>query len=428
MAKIPTDAYKGVRDFYPEDQFLIKWISEKMRATAESFGFVEYHASILEPSELYKGKTSEEIVSEQTYNFIDRGGREVTLRPEMTPTVARMVAARKRELTFPLRWYSIPNVFRYERPQRGRLREHWQLNCDIFGASGIEAEVEIISLAYKLMKSFGAKDEDFEIRINSRAFLIDVFKNHFNFSEEETKNILRILDRRDKLSEELYCSQIQAAVGVKAERFLEEWTHQVTSGWLNKFGQNFYYKSMVELCMRLANLFGGITTNIDFNLVRGFEYYTGVIFEIYDKNAENDRSLFGGGRYDNLLAMFGEEPIPAVGFGMGDVTIRDFLKTHDLLPEYKSTVDLFVATIDTEIITEAERLADMWREQGLNVAVNLSDKKVGEQIKSADKQKIPFVVVLGEDELKKKQIAVKKLSDGSEQEVVFDKVPSVVKK
>ncbi len=174
--KLSTEPYKGVRDFYPADMAVQSYIFDIWKKTAESFGYEEYGASVLEPANFYKAKSGEEIVNEQTYTFIDRGEREVTLRPEMTPTLARMVAAKKRELVFPLRWYSIPNLFRYEQPQRGRVREHWQLNVDLFGVNGIEADVEVISLAYKIMKNFGAKDEDFEIRVNSRNLLRKIFE------------------------------------------------------------------------------------------------------------------------------------------------------------------------------------------------------------------------------------------------------------
>src|SRR3989338_2736742 len=164
--KLSTDPYKGVRDFYPEDMAIQRYIFDTWAHVAESYGFERYDASVLEPAELYRAKTGEEIVNEQTYTFKDRGDREVTLRPEMTPTVARMVAARRRELSFPLRWYSIPNLFRYERTQRGRLREHWQLNADLFGVESIEADLELIRMADRIMKNFGAKQSDYEVRLN----------------------------------------------------------------------------------------------------------------------------------------------------------------------------------------------------------------------------------------------------------------------
>ncbi|MDP2704788.1 MAG: ATP phosphoribosyltransferase regulatory subunit [bacterium] len=284
MSKLGTDPYKGVQDFYPEDMAVQNYIFNTWRKTVESKGYLEYSASILEPAELYKSKTSEEIVNEQTFTFVDRGGREVVLRPEMTPTLARMVAARRKSLKFPLRWYSIPNVFRYERPQRGRRREHWQLNCDLMGIAGVEAEVEIILLAHTIMKAFGAKDEDFDIRINSRKAL----------PEGASMETVRKIDKGEETNIEI--------------------------------------KETDEIRVLLEKLEEAGIKNAKFDpkIVRGFDYYTGMVFEVFDTHQDNNRSLFGGGRYDNLLEVFGVDPVPTVGFGMGDITLRDFLETHGL--------------------------------------------------------------------------------------------------
>jgi len=262
MAKLSTEPYKGVQDFYPEDMRIQNHIFSTWRKVVEEAGYEEYGASPLELTEIYSEKSGAEIVNEQTFTFTDRGGRSVTLRPEMTPTLARMVAARRKSLRFPLRWYSIPNLFRYERPQRGRRREHYQLNVDIMGIAERSADMEIVSVAYKIMRAFGARDEDFEIRLN--------FPNG---------------GRQD------------------LDKFVEE---------LNSNG--------------IRNV------KIDETLARGQAYYTGIVFEIFDTSPENGRSLCGGGRYDNLLEIFDAEPIPTVGFGMGDVALKDFLETHKLGP------------------------------------------------------------------------------------------------
>lgn len=292
---LSKEPYKGVRDFYPEDMIVQNYIFSVWRGVAEKNGYMEYTASILEPADLYRTKGSDEIVNEQMYVFKDKGDREVALRPEMTPTLARMIAARRKALKFPIRWYSIPNVFRYERSQRGRRREHWQLNCDLMGIAGIEAEVEIIKLAYDIMKKFGAKDEDFEIRINSRK-IIAAGLAYKNFSEEQIRDFTRKLDRGDPTPVDIH------------------------------------FETDKEIKKLLATLKKGGINNVRFDetLARGFDYYTGMVFEVFDTNLENRRSLFGGGRYDNLLEMFDAEPVPTVGFGMGDVTIHDFLETHNL--------------------------------------------------------------------------------------------------
>lgn len=299
--KVPTEPYKGVRDFYPEDMEVQNYIFDVWKKVAKEFKYQEYSASILEYADLYRSKSGDEIVNEQMYVFTDKGDREVALRPEMTPSLARMIAARRKGLKLPLRWFSIPNCFRYERPQRGRRREHWQLNCDIMGIAGIEAEVEIISLAYKIMKEFGAKDEDFEIRINDREKLKEKFKD---------KELIKLLDRKDKMEE---------------KEFIEAWKNidDKMENWIIE-PSNIVLQTIDILEKQ------GIKAVFSPTLVRGFDYYTGIVFEVFDTNPENKRSLFGGGRYDNLLEMFGVEPLPTVGFGMGDVTIRDFLETHNL--------------------------------------------------------------------------------------------------
>lgn len=302
MSKLSTDPYKGVRDFYPEDMAVQNYIFDTWKKVATQFGYIEYGASILEPAELYRSKTSEEIVNEQTFSFTDRGDREVVLRPEMTPTLARMVAGRRRELKYPLRWFSIPNLFRYERPQKGRKREHWQLNCDIMGIADLEAEAETIALAHAIMKAFGADDKDFEIRVNDRVLLNEKFGK---------PELIRLLDRKDKMP---------------AEEFEAKWQEIAGEAFDPNIKPN---ETITKLIEKLAEK-GVSNVVFDPTVTRGFDYYTGVVFEMFDTHPDNRRSLFGGGRYDNLLELFGVEPVPTVGFGMGDITMRDFLETHNL--------------------------------------------------------------------------------------------------
>lgn len=402
--KLSVEPYKGTRDFYPEEQFKQDYIFSVWRKVSESFGYLEYNASVLEETDLYRAKSGDEIVNEQTYNFIDRGGRDVTIRPEMTPTVARMVAQKRKELSFPLRWFSIPNLFRYERPQRGRLREHWQLNADIFGVDSMEADVEIIHLAYSIMKAFGAKDETFEIRVNNRRALTKLFVD-LGLDEEKQKAFRRLLDKKDKIDD--FDKQAQEMLG-------------------KPFNANPEPDAeTAELMQKLAKL--GIK-NIVYQpyLVRGFDYYTGTVFELYDVSPVNPRALFGGGRYDDLVSIFGVEKVSGVGFGWGDVTTKDFLETYGLLPVYKPPVDLYVCHLDG-YLEQANQLASDLRSQNINVAVDLTDKKVSSQVKIADKQKIPFVVVVGEEEVKTGRFKIKDLSKGTEQEVTKEDLASYIK-
>ncbi|MBI2618171.1 histidine--tRNA ligase [Candidatus Kaiserbacteria bacterium] len=405
-----TGAYKGVRDFYPKDMYVERYMFDTMSRAAESFGYSEYGASVLEPVELYKSKSSEEIVSEQTYTFTDRGGREVTLRPEMTPTVARMVAARERELTFPLRWYTIANMFRYERPQRGRMREHWQLNADIFGVPDIEAEVEIIALSSSIMKAFGAHESDFEIRVSDRSILFSLF-DELALSQETQKQLLLLLDKKDRAPHSDI--ELEKLLGDKTSAFREKIKRASSS---------------TELELLIKRLKGVGVTNaiVDTSIVRAFNYYTGIVFEVFDTSGENKRSLFGGGRYDNLLELFGKKKIPAVGFGMGDITLRDFLETHELLPEYVPRTDLYLCTLSEKARGYAQALAQELRAQDINVEVSLSVKRVGDQVAVASAKSIPFVICIGEDEMKSKEFTIKELKGGKEKVLLKETIADYI--
>jgi histidyl-tRNA synthetase len=397
--KQPTEPYKGVRDFYPEDYFIREYIEDIMAQTCEEFGFERYDASILEPADLYRGKTSDEIVNEQTYTFTDRGDREVTLRPEMTPTVARMVASRRKELPYPLRWYSIPNVFRYERPQRGRLREHWQLNADMFGVAGIEAEAEIIALAYRIMTNFGAHDTDFSIRINDRMLFDDIF-TELSLNPEERTHTMRLLDKRAKI--ENFAETLGEVLGTERARTL-----------VRTLDATVTTPRLTQL-LSLLSVSGIHNAVVDTSIARGFDYYTGVVFEVFDTSPANNRSLFGGGRYDNLLNLFGVDPVPTVGFGMGDVTMRDFLETHNLLPAYRPAAEVMLCVLDDTSVAHALSLARTLRGDNVAVAINYPGRKLGDQIKAADKLHIPYVIPIGQNEAQSGMYTVRHLPTGTE--------------
>ncbi|MDP2648942.1 MAG: histidine--tRNA ligase, partial [bacterium] len=406
--KVSTESYKGVRDFYPEEQFLQRYLFEHMERVCELFGYEEYSASILEPSELYRSKTSEEIVGEQTYTFTDRGGREVTLRPEMTPTVTRMMAARIRDIPLPARWYSIPNIFRYERPQKGRLREHWQLNADLFGAEGIEADAEIIAVAHGIMRSLGAEERDFEIRVSDRRIL-DAIYDSAGIAKDFTAEVTRLLDRRAKIDD--FEKKLADLISheKKAAQLVAEIERTTSTAYLE------------ELRTQLEHM-GVRNMVVDTTITRGFDYYTGMIFEVYDTSEENKRSLFGGGRYDNLLEQFGGESIPAVGFGMGDVTARDFLEAHNLMPSYTPATELMIAVVEKESTAHAIQLAQSLRREDVTVALNFSSKRIGDQVRQADKMKIPFIIAVGAKERESGRYTIKNLASGNEITLPADRI------
>ncbi|NBD73853.1 histidine--tRNA ligase [Patescibacteria group bacterium] len=425
---LSTEPVRGVRDFLPRDHARFSYILETMRATAERFGFLEYSASILEPTELYTNKTSEEIVREQTYTFLDRGERSLTLRPEMTPSVARLIAGHRREFPMPQKWYSIPACYRYERPQRGRLREFWQLNCDIFGATGIYGDAEILLLAHGIMRAFGATDEQFTIKINHRGVLRELLnavarEAQIELAQEDHAALLRVMDRKDKLSTQEYAHAIAEVIGAeRSEALLAHHTDERIAKLLPTLPA---FKEFTTLQQLMEHLGLGNVKH-DPSLVRGFDYYTGMVFEVFDTAPENSRSIFGGGRYDNLTELFGGEPVSGVGFGMGEPSIQNFLETHDLVPTYVSPTELFLVTIGPAARTHAFALAAELREADVATSVNLIDRSVGEQLKYASSLDIPFALVIGEDEIASGTYPLKHLKSQSEQPVVRANIPDAL--
>lgn len=405
MKKLKTENYKGVRDFYPRDVFFQEYIFETWKRSVESFGFEQYNASLLENSEIYKAKTSEEIINNQTYTFIDRGDREVTLRPEMTPTLARMIAAKKRELSFPLRYYSIPNCFRYERPQRGRMREFWQLNVDILNVKNDKFyDIEIIKLINKILLNFKATSADFTIKINSRTLLNSVYENYYEFNKNESITFQRLLDKKDKITEAEFSKEYEKITD-KEYKDISDIDDKNVKKELD------YINEIIAVCKD-----AGIS-NIEFdqNIVRGFDYYTGIVFEVFDNDPENNRALFGGGRYSNLIDLFetvkDDINISGIGFGIGDVPMMNFLESRNLLPEFISSTDILLGIISDEqkVVDYADTVAIELRGLGKNVSINYDNKKVGDIMKIAEKNGIKNVVVIGEKEREEKVYEIKSL-------------------
>lgn len=413
---LSTKPYKGARDFYPEDKRLQKYMFKMWREVAEKYGYEEYDAPVLEPLEIYLAKTGEEIVNEQTYTFEDRGGRKVVVRPEMTPTVSRMVAGRRQELSYPLRWYSIPNLWRYERPQRGRLREHWQLNVDIFGVKDNTAEIEMILLVDDIFKSFGAKTTMYEIRINNRELIDYLLSEYLGLSEKAKYSISKLIDKKAKISKTDFISKVDQAITAKQREdgITEKLLSVLEAKSIKELPKEAQSKSFtVELAEVIAKLksYGISNVKFDSSLMRGFDYYTGIVFEVFDLNPENNRSMLGGGRYDGLVGLFGVAPVPTVGFGWGDVTLINFLEGNNLLPNLPTETDVYIVRIGD---IDVQQLNSQLRSAGINVAVDLSGKKIGDQIKTADKKGISRVIIVGDEEINSGKYKLKNLTTGDE--------------
>jgi histidyl-tRNA synthetase len=420
-----TNPYKGARDFYPSDMQLQNYLFNVWKQVAKSFGYVEYNAPIIEPIELYLAKTSEEIVNEQTYVFEDRGGRKVTLRPEMTPTVSRMVAGKRQELAYPARWFSIPNLWRYERPQKGRLREHWQLNMDLFGVEGIGGDHELIYIADSIMQRLGAQRDMYVIRLNSRKLINYILAEVIGLDNEKSLEAVRLIDRMYKMDAENFKLALGDLIGEKHTELINILNCQSLQELPNSVKSCESYKMIHDLELMLTR--SGVTNaGFDITLMRGFDYYTDIVFEVFDTNPENKRSLFGGGRYDGLIGQFGVEPLPTVGFGMGDVTTLDFIKTHNLLPILYNETNVCVILVDDKYQQSIELIKRM-RENGLNVAVDMTKRKVDKKIQSAVKAGYPYVLFIGEQELENGQFNLKELATGQEQKLSLEQIISLIK-
>lgn len=425
MEKLSTRPYKGTRDFYPEEMRLRNWFFGKIRHTLGLCAYEEYGGPMLESLDLYIAKSGEEIACEQTYNFTDRGGRRLAVRPEMTPTVARMVAAKIGELNMPLKWFSIPNLYRYERPQRGRLREHWQVNVDVFGCDSTDADLEVISTAVAILRDFGADETMFKVHINNRRYFNDVIAEICGFDAEGSRKVSKVVDRKNKIPREEYEKEL-CELGLDGEKIAKI--------------DSLYKASVAEavaLCpestgaKELSALFEVLRETgldkycvFDFGIIRGLDYYTGTVFEVFDEAPENNRAMFGGGRYDNLVGLFVKNAnVSGVGFGFGDVTLENFLVTHNLVPNLgKDALKVLVARFDDVPVEKYMKIAETLRNNGITAGVYTGIKKFGKQIDYAVKGGYTHVVIMGGDELATGKVKIKSLATREETVCDADKV------
>lgn len=430
MSTLSSQPYKGTRDYYPEDKRVQNYIFDTWKRVVQLHGYEEYGAPMLEPLEVYTAKSGQELASEQTYAFTDRGDRVVAIRPEMTPSISRMVAARRQELGYPARLFSIANFMRYERPQRGREREFWQLNADIFGVEGALPEAEIIELGYELMKAFGATDDMFVIKVNNRKLINHMMNQYLDLDGVQSQLMIKLFDRKNKISSEEFSQQAAEIFGAEA-----------AAEGMKKIAQLVAAKTVADLpkeildstaALEVQKLFSLLAlakvknVMFDITLMRGLDYYTGTVFEFFDTDPENNRSLFGGGRYDGLVGLFGAEPIPTVGMAPGLTPTELFLASHKLLPDLSSTTEVGIVVIDNTI-TGALELAKKLRAEGVKVEVDITGRKIDKQIKAVIKKKVPFIIFVGENELAQEIYPFKDTQTTTEEKLSFERIVSKVK-
>lgn len=411
---------KGTRDFYPEDMAVQNRLFSVWRETATRFGFEEYEGPAFEHIELFTQKSGDEIVK-QLYHFKDKSDRALALRPEITPTLARMIAAKGNSLKKPVKWFSVPRLFRYERMQRGRLREFFQFNLDIVGESAVSAEAEIVSAAVHLLKRFGLTLADFRVRVNSRRLMKEMLLAK-GLPESKLDGAYAILDRRAKLEPSELAEMYQAAsftaedIGRVESLFSLETIAQVREIFGDQ-GKVFEALQELEDFFALMGAYG-LTECVVFDpaIVRGLSYYTGIVFEIFD-TAKTLRAIAGGGRYDSLVALFGGEATPAVGFGMGDAVIAELLKDKGLLPAYLKKTKVYLVNFSRESLVPCVEFATFLRERGIETEFSLKPQNPKKQLEAA--QGANYAIFVGGDEWAKGQVKIKNML--TREEILADK-------
>ena len=422
-----TSPYKGTTDTYPEDMFARNYLFNTWRTVAKSFGYEEYDTPLVEEASLYKAKSGEELANKQLYTFLDKGGREIAIRPEMTPSLARIIAAKRKELKLPIRFFNIGRFYRYEKPQRGRMREFFQLNIDILGVGENTSEIEIIQFIIAVMQKLKAPKETYELRISSRYLLDYLYDEILKISEDKKPAITKAIDIFPKIDRENFKEYLED-LNLKEDQIkqLEEFVQ-----W--DLGNLEAIRDDSKGAMELLNLFSILEkleiTNVKFcpYIVRGLDYYTGTVLEMFDVGGDkNPRALFGGGRYDNLLEIFGEEKLPAFGLGWGDVTTLDYLKTYNLLPPYTPNTKLFITLMDKEYIEESFKIASFLREKGINTEVQLEKIKLSKQLDYANKKSIPWVLIMGDEEREKNKVLLKNMKTSEQLLLPVTEIPEKI--
>jgi histidyl-tRNA synthetase len=353
----------------------------------------------------------------------------VAIRPEMTPTVSRMVAARRQELAYPARLYSIANFMRYERPQRGREREFWQLNVDVFGVDEIAADAEVVIITDAVMKEFGAKNKDYVIKINNRRLINFMMEQYLDLDEIKAQQMVKLFDRKDKITETDFNDQVGEILADGADDGIAKIKSLLEAKKMEDLPEQVRTSDAAVDVQELFALLDKASVKsvvLDITLMRGLDYYTGTVFEVFDVHPDNNRALLGGGRYDGLVGIFGAEPISAVGMAQGGTTIENFLSLHDLMPNLASTTDIYVVVLEGAS-KDASKLARDLRNEGVNTELDITNRKLDRQIKTAVKKNIPYILFIGENEIRDEIYTLKDTTSTEEQKLSFARIVSLIK-
>ncbi len=415
--RLSTQPYKGTSDWLPGEFSVQKYIFDTWRETCLRFGYKEYLTPLLENVEIYRAKSG--AVKEELFTLTDRADRQLAIRPEMTPSVTRMVASVYKESPKPLRLFSIANFLRNEAPQRGRTREFWQLNADIFGEESLSADIEILTIALELMLAFGAPKNSFKLFLNNRLLLEDFFSSILGITGEQKQEVAKILDKYAKIKPEEFAGLL-TKVGLTTNQiknctlFLTS-TQQDLSQNLPELSESQGLQDIKTILATLEQL--GYTDYVQFNpsIIRGFDYYNGLVFEVFDMNPNNNRSMFGGGRYNGLSEIFGLENFPASGFAPGNITTELFLRDWNLLPKQDSQNFYYLPLLDEKNLIQTLELAKKLRAKGWYIETELSPIILTEALRKANKRGIQKVIILGQDEIANDTFLIKDLATGKQQ-------------
>ncbi|GAA0731337.1 histidine--tRNA ligase [Dactylosporangium roseum] len=420
---LTTSPYRGTRDFLPAEMSVRTQVFHRLYEVIERYGFVRYDGPILESAEIYEAKSGQEIADLQLYTLTDRGGRRLALRPEMTPSVARMIAANANTLQFPVRWYCHVNCHRYERPQRGRVREHWQINVDTFGSDSPNVETEIFELIHDMMAAVGATRDMYVLRASDRVLLDGILTQIVGIPADQVRAVSSMIDRWDKYPREQLAEDADK-IGISAAQFDRlEGALQAGDKLLAEIPADVLERSQLA---KILDGPGRELVTFDPLIVRGFDYYTSTVFEVFDRDPVNNRSLFGGGGYSDLVGLFSDRRIPGFGFGMGDVTLFDFLETHGLLPKPLPEADVVVIPSRPDLYNAAATVARVLRRDGWRTTVPLEPRKLGKEIGRADKAGARVIVILGPSDWAEGNVVVRSMLTGDQQTVSADSAGETV--
>ncbi len=414
---------KGTSDWWPDEYTKRKYIFDTWRSVNRQFGYEEYLTPMLESAEVYRAKSGEDVGGKELMTMIDRAGRELAIRPEMTPSVTRMVTRFYKQAPKPLRLFSIANYYRNERPQRGRNREFWQLNTDIFGSTSLWADLEILQVALELMLAFNPPAGSFVLQVNHRQLIDAALAEAAQLPEELITPTVRLLDKYGKIGKEKFI-QSTSEIGLSHSaidaliQFIECRSLDDLLANFPLFADNKGYQDSLTLLQSLNELGYGDWITFNASIIRGFDYYDGMVFEIFDNHPQNNRALFGGGRYNGLANIFGSEDIPAVGFAPGDETTRIFLESWNLLPsETADPKTIYFPLFDESLMSECSQLAHTLRRAGYLVELGVEQQSFKQALSYANNKGVPIVLILGSNEAAANSIVVKNMISG-EQEIV----------